>query len=310
MKNRRIILVTGIAGIQGGTVAKVLLRENKFTVRILTINASSEKAIAFKKAGAEVCEADFKNVESLIVAMKDCYGVFGDTSFLELYGDEYQSGKNLIDAVAYSGINHFVFSSREDYNKLSNGMFPVPHFDTKAALAQYAKQLMLPATFVQTSFYYENFFSFFSPLKDDDGGYSFGFPQGNTKLAAVRAEDYGGIVSTVFNHPVEYTGRVVRAVGSDNTCTEYASMLSEVLGKKINFIHIPRNEYEELDFPGAEELANMFEVQRLFIPNRQLDLIESYGLNPRMQHFRAWVIKNKQKFLDYFESLADSKAVA
>jgi hypothetical protein len=40
----------------------------------------------------------------------------------------------------------------------------------------------------------------------------------------------------------------------------------------------------------------MFEVQRLYIPNRQLDLIESYGLNPRMQSFENWLKKNTDKF--------------
>lgn len=310
MKNKRLILVTGATGGGGGSVARALLAGDKFAVRILTRNTSSDKAIALKNAGAEVVEGDFGNVEILKSAMKECYGVFGVTSFRELFGDEYVLGKNLIDAVAQSNIKHFVFSSQDDYNKLSNGTLPVPRYDVKATLQDYAKQLKLPATFAQVSFYYENFLSLLQLLKDDDGGYSFGLPQGNTKLATVSVEDYGGIVSTVFNHPIEYIGRTVRAVGEDNTCAGYAAILSDVLGEKISFNYIPKEEYAALDFPGAKELANMFEVQRLYIPNRQFDLIESYGLNPRMQHFRSWVIKNKQKFIDYFESLSKTKAVA
>jgi hypothetical protein len=37
----------------------------------------------------------------------------------------------------------------------------------------------------------------------------------------------------------------------------------------------------------------MFEVQRLHISNRLLDLIESNGLNPTMQSFEQWVRTNK-----------------
>lgn len=293
---QKIILVTGATGAQGGSVTKALLAENKFAVRILTRNANTEKVKAIKELGAEVVTGDMNDIESLRLAMKDCYGVFGVTNFWEHFDKEYALGKNLIDAVQQSSIKHFVFSSLEDYSKLSGGKFPVPHYDMKAALQEYAKSLQLPATFVQISFYYENLLSFFPLQKDDNGDLYFGFPQGDTRLATISAADYGGIVAAVFSHPVEYIGRTFRAVGSDNTCAAYAASLKKVLGRKVYFKYIPRDEYAALGFAGAAELANMFEVQRLYIPNRQIDMIESYGLNPDMLTFESWVKKNKSKF--------------
>ncbi|HRH61486.1 MAG TPA: NmrA/HSCARG family protein [Chitinophagaceae bacterium] len=296
MSNRKMILVTGATGAQGGSVAKALLAENKFAVRILTRNAASEKAQQLKAEGAEIATGDFDNKESLMAAMKDCYGVFGVTNFWEHFDREYEQGKNLIDAVRASGIQHFVFSSLEDYNKLSNGTLPVPHYDMKAALQRYTKSLQLPATFVQISFYYENFFSFFPLQYDGNGAFCLSLPQGDTKLAAVSVEDYGGIIASVFNHPVEYIGRTVRAVGADKTCDEYANIIAKETGRNVYFKYMPRNEYAALGFTGAEELANMFEAQRLYVPNRFMDLIESYGLNPKMQSFENWVKKNKARF--------------
>ncbi|GAB2832025.1 NmrA/HSCARG family protein [Ferruginibacter profundus] len=293
---QKIILVTGATGAQGGSVAKALLAQNKFAVRILTRNANAQNAIALKELGAEVITGDMNDIESLKAAMQDCYGVYGVTNFWEHFESEYQQGKNLVDAVKATGISHFVFHTLPDYNKLSSGKFPTPHCDIKAALQEYTKLLGIPATFLQVAFYYENFLNFFPLQKAADGTYYFGFPQGKTRLAMVSVEDIGGMVATIFDHPVEYIGRTVGAVGADDTCEKYAAVMSKVLGKKIKYNYIPHEVYAAFDFPGAGEIANMFEVQRLYIPNRQIDMIESYGLNPDTQTFETWLKENKNKF--------------
>lgn len=43
MYSKKIILVTGATGAQGGSVAKALLNANKFAVRILTRNANRRR---------------------------------------------------------------------------------------------------------------------------------------------------------------------------------------------------------------------------------------------------------------------------
>jgi uncharacterized protein YbjT (DUF2867 family) len=297
MNNKPIILVTGATGAQGGSVARALLAAGKFTVRILTRDPHSESARALENAGARVAKGNFNDIKSLEKAMKGCYGVFGVTNFWEHYEHEFQHGKNLADAVKTSGVKHFVLHTLADYHKLSGGLYKVPHCDIKAALQNYCRDLHLPASFVQLAFYYENFFNFFPLQQMEDGSYSFGFPQGDTKLAMASVEDLGPVVAAIFDHPKEYIGRTVGVVGSDATCAEYAAQMSEVLGKVVRFQYIPREVYAEFGFPGAVELANMFEVQRLYIPERQFNLIESYGLNPRMQNFRTWLKNHRSKFL-------------
>jgi hypothetical protein len=86
-------------------------------------------------------------------------------------------------------------------------------------------------------------------------------------------------------------------VGEDRTCTEYAAIMSRVLGVTVRYRHIDRDVYAGMGFPGAEELANMFEVQRLHIPHRRGDLMNSWYMNARMQGFESWLVKNKSKFL-------------
>ncbi|MEE9561366.1 MAG: hypothetical protein V3V64_11310 [Acidiferrobacterales bacterium] len=54
--------------------------------------------------------------------------------------------------------------------------------------------------------------------------------------------------------------------------------------------------FAEFDCPGAGDLANTFEFNRLYIPNRQADLAECRKLYPAMQSFEAWLRANKAKF--------------
>jgi len=300
MEQKPIILVTGATGAQGGSVAYALLKEKKFAVRALTRDRNSPAAKELAKAGAEIVMGTLDDIESLKRAMKGCYGVFGVTNFWEHYEKEYHHGKNLISAVYHAKIKHFVFSTLPDYHKLSKGTLSVPHCDIKGELQEYAKTLHMPVTFVHIAFYYENLLSFFPPRRKADGNYYFGFPQGDSKLSMVSVEDLGGVVAPVFDYPDEYIGRVLGIVGEDKTCAEYAAIMSRVLKQNIYYNYIPRDKYAALGFPRAEELANMFEVQRLYIPNRKSHLIETYGLYSATQGFESWLKKNKEKFAQFW----------
>src|SRR4030095_8355010 len=216
MKTKPIILVAGGTGYQGGSVTRALLRTKKYTVRVLTRNVNTHLARVLQQAGAELVQGDFDHVESLKRAMKGCYGVFGVTSFWEHYAKEYQQGVNLIDAVYKSGVKYFVLSAQPDYYKISNGRYSVPQTDIKAALEQYSRGLGLNATYIYLSFYYENFFEFFA-LQKTERGFSFGFPQGNTRLAAMSVEDTGDVVGGLFDNPEKYAGRSMNIVGDNST---------------------------------------------------------------------------------------------
>jgi uncharacterized protein YbjT (DUF2867 family) len=291
-----MILVTGATGAQGGSVAYALLQSGKYNVRAFTRNASSEKATALADAGAEVIEGTMDNLDDLKAAMHRCYGVFGVTNFWEHFEKEMEHGKNLIAAVHQSDIQHFVFSTLPGYKKLSNGELGVPHCDIKAELEDYSRNLGLKATYVHIAFYYENFLSFFPPQKAEDGNFHFGFPQGETPLSMIAAEDFGPIIASIFDNPEQYIGRVVGAVAEDDSCTVYAETMSKVLGEKVTYDYIPREVFASFGFPGAEELANMFDVQRRFVPERKAHKAESYKLHPGLQSFETWLTRNKEKF--------------
>lgn len=296
MANLPVILVTGATGAQGGGVARHLLRGGAYRVRCLTRNASSASAVALREAGAELVEGDLDDPASLAAALAGCHGAFGVTNFWEHFGKELAQGRNLVAAVKAAGIAHFVFSTLPSTRRISGGSHEVPHFDIKAQLEDDARQAGIPSTFVHVAFYFENFLKFF-PLQGQAGGaLSFGFPQGNTPLAGVAIEDAGGVVSALFARRAEFLGETVGIVGEDLTGAEYAAIMSRALGRPVDYQDIPRETYAGLGFPGARELADMFDFNRLFIPERKADLARSRALYPGMQSFEGWMAAHRAQF--------------
>jgi uncharacterized protein YbjT (DUF2867 family) len=300
MSDKKVILVVGATGQQGGSVARHLLAQGTYAVRALTRNPQSDKAQKLKEAGAEIVKGDLADAASLTPALSGCYGVFGVTNFWEHFNSEYEHGMNLVKAVAEAHISHFVFSSLPDPKQFGNGGFDVPHFEMKARIEQHIRQLGLKATFVHVAFYYENFLYFLPPQKQADGSFGFGFPQGDTRLAAVAAEDLGGIVAVIFRHPETYIGKLVGVVGDDQTPATYAEIMTKVFNKKVVYNYIPRDVFAKFPFPGADDLANMFEMNRLHILSRSDDLSESRRLYPTIQSFETWLVKNRQNFSGIF----------
>ena len=64
--------------------------------------------------------------------------------------------------------------------------------------------------------------------------------------------------------------------------------------------HIPRDVFAAFDFPGADDLANMFDFYRRFVPNSQAQLEESRRMFPGIRTFREWLEENKGKFEGIF----------
>lgn len=297
MSDKKLVLVVGATGGQGGSVARHLLADGRFAVRALTRNPESETARALADAGAEVVRGDLDDAQSIRHALRGCWGAFGVTNFWEHFGREYEHGRNLIDAVAESGVEHFVFSALPSPHRISGGELPVPHFDIKAQLEDHVRERGIPATIIHVASYYENFLSHFLPRRQEDGSFVFGFPQGDAPLAQVSVEDVGGVVAAIFARPEEFRGRTVTIVAEDRPAAEYAAVFTRVLGVPVSYRHVPREVYASLGFPGAGDLANMFDYNRRFVPSRAAEIEETRRLYPEARAFEPWVAANRERLL-------------
>ena len=73
-----------------------------------------------------------------------------------------------------------------------------------------------------------------------------------------------------------------------------AEALSEALGETVRYNAVSPEVYRSFDFPGADDLGNMFQFKRDFENEfcGARDLDESRALNPSLQTFRQWLQKN------------------
>jgi len=247
---RKTILVTGGTGKQGSSVVDFLLKDGTFNVRCMLRNVDSPTAKSLFNKGVQVVKGDLEDVDSMVRAMEGCYGVFGVTNFWDPstgYEGEIRQCKNLGKACKRASVQHLVYSTL-DYNS------DVPHFESKVLGEEYMKKCV-PTTSLVTSFYFENFASFFPP-KEENGVLVFTVAQkSTTRVPMFAVADTGGWVLQAFLHPELYLNKDVPAVGQYITYPELVETFSKVTGKKARFNELPNEVFKNFGFPGAEELA-------------------------------------------------------
>ena len=86
---------------------------------------------------------------------------FINTTF---WGDEVAIGSSLADAAKRAGIQHYIYSSMPDHSAHHPEWPSVPLWSAKFTVENYIRSIGLPATFVYTGIYNNNFTSLPYPL--------------------------------------------------------------------------------------------------------------------------------------------------
>lgn len=312
MAEKKIIAVLGATGAQGGGLVRAIMSDESggFTARALTRDVKSEKAEALAKLGAEVVEADVDDVESLKKAFQGAYGAYCVTFFWAHFSPEkeFAEAKAMAEAAKHSGLQHVIWSTLEDTRKwvpLSDsrmptlmGKYKVPHFDAKGEANQLFTELGLPATFLLTSFYWDNLIYFgMGPKKGPDGKLAITLPMGDKKLPCIAAEDIGKCAYGVFKKGREYIGKTVGIAGEHLTGEQMAEALAKALAQEVRYNSVTPEAFRSFGFPGAEDLGNMFQFdcdfEQAACGARNVDVTRA--LNPALQSFDMWLSQNKSR---------------
>lgn len=246
----RPILVTGATGTQGGAVARELL-ERGHAVRALTRAPGQSAARELAGAGAEVVEGDFDHPASLRPALEGTYGVFSVQNFWETgYDREVRQGKTVANAAADVGLEHLVYSSVGGAH-LDTG---IPHFDSKFEVEEHLRSLDLPTTVLRPSFFMQNWET--PDLRNGvlEGAIHQPLSPG-TPLQQVAAGDIGVFAARAFENPGDWVGRAVDLSGDELTMPEAAEVFSRVLGREVEYVQVPWEDFEEM---AGEEYAVMY----------------------------------------------------
>ena len=312
MSEQKIIAVAGATGAQGGGLVRAILADpsGQFKPRALTRHPKRPPARALADAGAEVVEASVDDPASLRRAFEGAYGVFGVTFFWEHFSPEkeYTEAGYMAEAAKQAGVQHVIWSTLEDTRRFIpldddrmptlQGKYKVPHFDGKGEADALFTKAGVPTTFLLTSFYWENFIFFGAgPRRGADGRLALVMPMGDGKLPGIAAEDIGKSVVGILKRGREFIGKTVGIAGEHLSGTELAATMTRVLGETVIYQDVPPEVYRGFDFPGADDMANMFQFKRDFNDYyrgaRSVEFTRS--VNPELQTFDQWLTRNASR---------------
>jgi len=312
MADKKVIVVMGATGAQGGGLARAILADGSgpFSVRAVTRKPDADKARALANLGAQVVQADADDEASLAQAYAGAYGVFCVTNFWEHLSADKETAQAgaMARAAKKAGAQHVVWSTLEDTrktvplddNRLNtlHDKFKVPHFDGKGAADELFAKAGVPTTYLLAAFYWENFIYFgLGPRQGEDGKLTLALPLGGTALPGIGAEDIGRCVYGIFKKGSGMAGKRIGISGENLSGEQMAAKMGRALGREVRFYDMPFDTFRGLGFPGADDLGNMFEFQHIdedaFLRSRDVKL--SRELNPALLDFDQWLAANASR---------------
>merc|ERR1711976_1097426 len=296
MAAKRLIVVFGATGNQGGSVAKALLGDSKYAVRAVTRDPESAKSQALVSQGMEVVKGDLDDPASLKSALDGAYGLYLVTNFWAHMKKEQdtQQAKNVADAAKAAGVKHMIYSGLDAISEIIGK--PCAFFDGKAEAEKYLKEIGLPHTNVHFSVYYENIFTSLRPRPNDKGELVFNVPMEGKVFPMTSVEGAGECMHSIFNDPDAYIGKTIGLASDMMTQDRYVEIINK---------HVPDFKFVDggmttammsnLPFPGAKDLANMF---NFFQHGADRDHELTKKLNPNIKSFDQWVESVAQKYAE------------
>ncbi|MGH3536159.1 MAG: NmrA/HSCARG family protein [Pseudonocardiaceae bacterium] len=310
---QKLIAVVGATGSQGGGLVQAILADpdREFAVRAVTRSAGSAKARKLAAAGAQIVEADLDDEASMRKAFDGAYGAYVVTNYWVQRSPEEEAARtraemelgqaeNAARAARDAGVAHVIWSTLEDTRDVLghddrvpnvDGRYKVPHFDAKGEADQFFVKYDVPTTFLRTTFFYDNITDGLGLARDAGGQLMLTLPLADQPLSGIAVEDIGKTALGVFKRGPELIGKTVSIAGDHLTGDQYAEALTEALGERVVYRPYGWDEYRALGFPGAVEMANMFqyyaENSERFSADR--DLARVRKLNPQLQSFRDWM---------------------
>ncbi|PVZ82623.1 NmrA family protein [Serratia sp. S1B] len=306
--NRPRITVFGAMSKQGRSVTRTLLQSGRYRVRALTRNSGSSIALELALLGAELKEVSIEpNMQhNLVEAFKDSFGVFLMTPVFipesrHTDTNETALGQQLADAAVEAGVEHIIFSSLENVEKISGGTLWVPHFTDKAKIEDYIRTLPVISSFIQMAFFYTNLLEYYQPRKEGDHlVFPIYLPEDFRAPFVDPLTATGPAVLEMFDHSEKYSGCTLPVIGEFLSPRELVETFNRVTGKKAVYSSAFSREELLQHFPAfaendalVDEITGMAEYAvkyGYFAKNR--DLQWSREINPATLTWENFLINS------------------
>jgi uncharacterized protein YbjT (DUF2867 family) len=250
MFGKQNVLVVGATGQQGGAVARVLLNKGH-SVRALTRSADSKGASYLSALGAELIVGDLLDSSSLKHTLEGVNSVFMVTTPYELGTEkETEQGKNLVDIIEKSNVEHTVFSSVGSGDQQTG----IPHFESKYKIEKYLEDSGISNTIIAPVFFMENWVTPWFLPSIREGNVAMALP-GDRAFQQVSVEDIGNFATMIIERPDLFRGQRIDIASDETTGREVAAQISLNSGHDIGYYEIPIEAMRE----QSEDWAMMFE---------------------------------------------------
>jgi uncharacterized protein YbjT (DUF2867 family) len=260
---KQVVAVLGGTGLQGGGVVDALLGTGKFAVRVASRNPSSNAARALAARGVEVVKADLLDPGSLRPALGGAHGAFVVTNFWDpaQMPRETAIGTTAVQAARAAGVEHLIWSTLPDCEKLTGGRLKVVHFTGKARVEATVRAAGFARhTFVMAPMYFQNFVGTMAPQPLPNGGRGWAVPidPAARVMHAGDATEVGRAVAAAFAAGDRLPdGSYLGVCGGIYSFNDFVGTLN-AQGHKLQVLQVPPDVYDGF-FPGAHELREMFQ---------------------------------------------------
>ncbi|GES95082.1 NmrA family transcriptional regulator, putative [Rhizophagus clarus] len=313
-QNKKLIVVSGATGAQGGSVVNSLLATGHYKIRGLTRKPDSDKAKALKSKGVEVFKCDLSNKDEVKEALKGADIAWIVTNFWDpsIVGqdvnEEVRQGKMIADVAKEEGVNWLFYSSLPNTTTESGGKYSeILHFAGKNNVEQYIRKLGIPnVTFNYLGFYSQNFGGSVPTKQKENGEIEIVFPylEEDDKIPMIDVEsDTGPIVAKIIEEgPEKWNGKKVPVAAEYATLKSIAESFTKATGKthKIKTAH--NDEEVAKEFPPSfnnEEFKQMYKWFKEFgyygKDTEVNDLSVAKKLHPNIKTFEKYVLEHYGK---------------
>lgn len=227
------ILVTGATGTIGSRVAEALRKEG-LSVRVGVRTPS--KAQDLTARGLEVVTLDFERPETVAAAVQGVDRIFLLTPFIEHFLGQVEA---VVNAAQAAGVKFILRMSAYGAHPDSHDGISREHGQSEDRV----KKSGLGWAILQPTFFQDNFINYQGQSIVGTGAF-YGASAGQ-KTAYIASEDIAATAAAILRSPDAHQGKTYVLTGpSAHTDAEIASMLSEVLGRPVNYVDLTPDQFK------------------------------------------------------------------
>ncbi len=293
--SKPIVTVLGGTGLQGGGVVDALLAAGEFGVRVVSRNPAGDAASKLEARGVEVVKGDMLDPATLGPAFAGAHGAFVVTNFWDpnQMQRETEVGAGAVKAARAANVQHLIWSTLPNTEKLTNGTLHVLHFAGKALVDDVVEAAGFPRhTFVMAPMYFQNFLTMMGPQPLPNGAKGWAVPM-DPAARVIHAGDVtevGRAVAAAFGSDTLPDGSYVGVCGGVYSWSDFAETLNSQ-GHKLEVMQVPAEVYDTF-YPGAPEMRQMFQyfaAHTYFGPDHDKVVAAARSLVPGgFTTFAAW----------------------